>query len=252
MRNITKGMSLLFLLVVLTGCSTDEVRKKELVAGSDLVLDSEKKAKEEAATKAKEAAAAAAKEATKPPVVKEPMYKEAPAMEIEAETKMYEATLATGKGEIVIELNAKATPITVNNFVFLARKNFYNNTPFHRTIPGFMIQGGDPTGSGSGGPGYKFPDEPFTGEYTRGTVAMANSGPNTNGSQFFIMHKDTALPKSYVIFGKVTKGMEVVDAIATAPTKPGGEGSSPAELVYIQNVTIKEDVIKEEKKDSKN
>ena len=115
-----------------------------------------------------------------------------------------------------------------------------------------MIQGGDPTGSGSGGPGYKFADEPFTGEYTRGTVAMANSGPNTNGSQFFIMHKDTALPKSYVIFGKVTKGMEVVDAIATAPTKPGGEGSSPVELVYIQNITIKEDMIKEEKKESKN
>ncbi len=252
MRNITKGMSLLFLLVVLTGCSTDEVRKKELVAGSDLVLDSEKKAKEEAAAKAKEAETALAKEAAKKPVVKEPMYKEAPAMEIEAETKTYQATLGTGKGDIVIELNAKATPITVNNFIFLARKNFYNNTPFHRTIPGFMIQGGDPTGSGSGGPGYKFADEPFTGEYTRGTVAMANSGPNTNGSQFFIMHKDTALPKSYVIFGKVTKGMEVVDAIATAPTKPGGEGSSPVELVYIQNVTIKEDMIKEEKKESKN
>lgn len=173
-------------------------------------------------------------------------------MEIEAETKMYQAILATGKGEITIELNAKETPITVNNFVFLARKNFYNNTPFHRTIQGFMIQGGDPTGTGTGGPGYKFNDEPFNGEYTRGTVAMANSGPNTNGSQFFIMHKDTALPKSYVIFGKVTKGMEVVDAIATAPTKSGGEGSSPVDLVYIQNVTIKEDPIKEDKKDTKN
>lgn len=255
MRYIVKGMSLVFLLAVLTGCSTDEVRKKELVAGSDLVLDSEKEAeKAKAAAEAakleeeKKAQAVAAKQTKKA----EPMYKEAPGMEIEAETKMYQAILATGKGEITIDLNAKETPITVNNFVFLARKNFYNNTPFHRTIQGFMIQGGDPTGTGTGGPGYKFNDEPFNGEYTRGTVAMANSGPNTNGSQFFIMHKDTALPKSYVIFGKVTKGMEVVDAIATAPTKPGGEGSSPVELVYIQNVTIKEDVIKEDKKDSKN
>ncbi len=252
MRNIIKGLSLLFLLVVLTGCSTDEVRKKELVTGTDLVLDSEKKAAQEAATKAKEAEVARAQQASKKTETKEPMYKEAPSMEIEADTKTYQATLTTGKGDIVIELSALATPITVNNFVFLARKNFYNNTPFHRTIKDFMIQGGDPTGTGTGGPGYKFNDEPFTGEYTRGTVAMANSGPNTNGSQFFIMHKATALPKSYVIFGKVTAGMEVVDAIATAPTKPGGEGSSPAELVYIQNVTIQEELKEEGKKDIKN
>lgn len=253
MRYITRGLGLLFLFVVLTGCSTDEVRKKELVT-SEFKLDSEKEAEkaklvEEAAKleEAKKAQAEALKSKTP-----EPMYKEAPIMEIEAETKVYQATLSTGKGDITIELSAKATPITVNNFVFLARKNFYNNTPFHRTIPGFMIQGGDPTGTGSGGPGYKFADEAFSGEYTRGTVAMANSGPNTNGSQFFIMHKDTALPKSYVIFGKVTAGLDVVDAIATAPTKPGGEGSSPEELVYIQNITIKEDAIKEEKKDPKN
>ncbi|MCW1887938.1 MAG: peptidylprolyl isomerase [Candidatus Moranbacteria bacterium] len=174
-------------------------------------------------------------------------------MDIDAATKSYEATLKTSKGDITIALQADKTPITVNNFVFLSRKNFYNNTPFHRTINGFMIQGGDPTGTGTGGPGYKFNDESFTGEYTRGTVAMANSGPNTNGSQFFIMHKDTALPKSYVIFGNVTKGIEVVDAIATAPTKPGGEGSSPVELVYIQSVTIQEKIKDDKKKEeSKN
>ena len=154
--------------------------------------------------------------------------------------KEYSATLATSVGTIVVSLNAKAMPITVNNFVFLAKEKFYDGTIFHRTIPGFMIQGGDPTGTGMGGPGYKFADEPFTGEYARGTIAMANSGPNTNGSQFFIMHADYPLPPNYTIFGKVTDGLEVVDKIATAPTKPGGEGSSPVAPATITTVTISE------------
>lgn len=252
MRYFTRGAMLLFLLFVLTGCSTDEVRKNELLT-SEFKMDSEKEAeKAKAAAEAakaeeeKKAQAEAAKVAKKA----EPMFKEAPTMEIEADKKLYQATLTTDKGDIVIELTAKETPITVNNFVFLARKNFYNNTPFHRTIKDFMIQGGDPTGTGTGGPGYKFNDESFTGEYTRGTVAMANSGPNTNGSQFFIMHKDTSLPKSYVIFGKVSKGLEVVDAIATAPTKSSasGENSSPVEVVYIKSVTINEQLPKEDEK----
>lgn len=162
-----------------------------------------------------------------------------PTMEID-KNKMYTAVLHTTKGDITIELNAKATPITVNNFVALSRATFYNNTPFHRTIPGFMIQGGDPQGNGTGGPGYRFDDEPFKGEYTRGTVAMANAGPNTNGSQFFIMHADYPLPPNYVIFGKVTKGMEVVDAIATAPTRPGGEASTPVSPVVVNAVTVSE------------
>ncbi|OGI22183.1 MAG: peptidylprolyl isomerase [Candidatus Moranbacteria bacterium RIFCSPHIGHO2_01_FULL_55_24] len=155
--------------------------------------------------------------------------------------KSYQATLKTSAGDIVVELNAKATPQTVNNFVFLAREKFYDNTIFHRTIKGFMIQGGDPRGDGTGNPGYKFADEPFTGEYTRGTLAMANSGPDTNGSQFFIMHADTALPKNYVIFGKVISGLEAVDKIATAPTKPSGEGSSPVTPVTIQSVEVAEE-----------
>lgn len=166
-------------------------------------------------------------------------YPSAPAVVIDA-SKKYVATLHTEKGDIEIALAASATPITVNNFVFLAREKFYDGVIFHRTIPGFMIQGGDPAGTGMGGPGYKFEDEPFTGEYKRGTVAMANAGPDTNGSQFFIMHADYALPPNYVIFGQVTKGLEVVDTIATAPTASGGEGSKPVTPVKITSVDILE------------
>lgn len=156
--------------------------------------------------------------------------------------KSYTAILHTEKGDVTITLNAKETPITVNNFVALARTNFYNDTPFHRVMKGFMIQGGDPKGDGSGGPGYRFDDEPFTGDYTRGTVAMANAGPNTNGSQFFIIHGDTQLPKNYVIFGSVMSGLEVVDAIATAPVtqSPSGEESKPVTPVQVISVEIVE------------
>ena len=173
------------------------------------------------------------------PITSKPMYQNPPAQSID-KNKKYNATLATTKGTIEIELFASGTPITVNNFVFLAKEKFYDGVTFHRTIPGFMIQAGDPTGTGTGGPGYQFADEVFSGEYTRGTLAMANAGPDTNGSQFFIMHKDTALPKNYVIFGRVTMGLEVVDAIATAPTVPGGEGSKPQNPVAIQSITIRE------------
>lgn len=164
-----------------------------------------------------------------------------PSLTIDAK-KAYTAVLHTSKGDITIALDAAATPQTVNNFVYLSRQNFYNGSPFHRVISGFMIQGGDPTGTGTGGPGYRFDDEPFEGEYTRGTVAMANAGPNTNGSQFFIMHADYALPKNYVIFGHVTAGMDVVDAIATAPVGPSqsGEMSAPKEPVIITGVDVTE------------
>ena len=156
------------------------------------------------------------------------------------QAKKYTAVLHTTVGDIVIELNAKATPITANNFITLAKKNFYNGTIFHRVIEGFMIQGGDPKGDGTGGPGYTFADEPFAGDYNRGTVAMANAGPNTNGSQFFIMHQNYPLPKNYVIFGQVVKGMEVVDKIATAPTESGGENSKPINPVKVTSVEIVE------------
>lgn len=165
----------------------------------------------------------------------------APVMTID-QNKRYQAKLHTNVGDIVVELNAKATPKTVNNFVVLAQSEFYNNTIFHRVIKGFMIQGGDPKGDGTGGPGYRFDDEPFRGEYTRGVVAMANAGPNTNGSQFFIMHATVPLEKNYVIFGQVIKGLDVVDAIANAPvTSAHGEMSRPITPVTVTSVTIVSD-----------
>jgi cyclophilin family peptidyl-prolyl cis-trans isomerase len=164
-------------------------------------------------------------------------YDSAPEFVIDA-SKAYTATLDTSHGEIVIELDSERSPLTVNNFVFLANEGFYDGVVFHRVIENFMIQGGDPTGTGRGGPGYKFRDEiEGAGEYSRGTVAMANAGPNTNGSQFFIVHNDTGLPHSYTIFGKVTSGMEAVDSIAGSDT----DGSDrPREDVTINKVTISE------------
>lgn len=227
--------------LVLSGCTTPEVRK-DITVKEDLSFYPDKTLSQE--NTVPETSKTAPPPATPPSqadnsLMKKKMYTVAPEMVIDA-AKKYTATLKTGAGDIVVELNAKEVPITVNNFVFLAREKFYDGTIFHRTIPDFMIQGGDPNGTGMGGPGYKFADEPFSGTYTRGTVAMANSGPNTNGSQFFIMHQDSPLPPNYVIFGKVLSGLEAVDQIANAPTKPGGEGSSPVTPVKIQTVEITE------------
>ena len=120
--------------------------------------------------------------------------------------------IKTAKGDIVIELFSDA-PLAATNFLFLADEEFYDGLTFHRREEGFVIQGGDPNGDGTGGPGYKFADEPVERDYTRGIVAMANSGPNTNGSQFFIMLGDNPLPKQYTIFGSVVEGIDVVDSI---------------------------------------
>lgn len=156
--------------------------------------------------------------------------------------KTYIAKIKTTAGEMDISLNVKETPVTANNFVFLAKKHFYDNVIFHRVLKGFMIQGGDPTGTGSGGPGYRFNDEPFTGEYTRGTIAMANSGANTNGSQFFIMHADYPLTPNYVIFGKLVSGTQTLDAIAEAPVtfNEMREKSRPIDPVKIISIEIEE------------
>ena len=163
---------------------------------------------------------------------------------------MTRATLATDKGDIEIELFTDSAPKTAANFVDLAQKGFYDEVVFHRVIPGFVIQGGDgqygkkskldTNRVGTGGPGYKFADEPVKGEYARGAVAMANSGPNTNGSQFFICHQDLGgkLPKNYTLFGQVTRGLDVVDTIAAGRT---GAGDRPVEPVAVTAVTIQDD-----------
>ncbi len=154
---------------------------------------------------------------------------------------MHNVTIETNKGTIVFETYDVDAPNTVKNFITLAEKGFYSDVIFHRVIKDFMIQGGDPTGTGMGDPGYKFADElnpetsSYKAGYTRGVVAMANSGPNTNGSQFFIMHKDTPLPNNYSIFGKVIKGMDIVDAIANTKVDSNDKPLSP---IVMKKVTV--------------
>ena len=154
--------------------------------------------------------------------------------------KTYTATIRTNKGDITAKLFADEAPNTVNNFVFLAREGFYDGVIFHRVIRDFMIQGGDPTGTGTGGPGYRFADELAASRsrgYKMGTLAMANAGPNTNGSQFFICHVDAPLPPQYSVFGKTIDGLDVVDDIATTATDGRDK---PLEDVVITSVDIEE------------
>jgi cyclophilin family peptidyl-prolyl cis-trans isomerase len=172
-------------------------------------------------------------------------YATQPVMSLDV-AKTYTATMTTTDGIMKIKLNASEVPVTVNNFVFLAREGFYTNTVFHRILSGFMIQGGDPTGTGMGSPGYKFNDEPVTREYTRGTIAMANAGANTNGSQFFIMHADYPLPKNYIIFGAIDpsdpESLKTLDKLAATPVTVNeqGEKSKPVTPPAITSVTIEE------------
>lgn len=236
---------------MLSGCTTPEIRKVE--KKNDLTFyppagapasPSPGEKQETSAQQQKqksETKAPPVPPVNKPNVTNKKMYTNPPEMQID-QNKKYTATLKTDAGDIVVELKALETPITVNNFVFLAREKFYDDTIFHRVIQDFMIQGGDPEGTGIGGPGYKFADEKFSGTYKRGTLAMANSGPDTNGSQFFIMHKDNSLPPNYVIFGNVVTGMETVDKIASAPVKPSasGEDSSPVTPARVETIEISE------------
>ena len=163
---------------------------------------------------------------------------------------MTTATIATDLGDIEVQLYTTDVPKAANNFVELAKKGFYDDVVFHRVIPGFVAQAGDGEHGkksslnkgrvGTGGPGYKFEDEPIKGDYVRGALAMANAGPNTNGSQFFICHQDLTgkLPKNYTLFGQVTKGMDVVDAIVSAPRD---SRDLPNEPVAITGITVRED-----------
>jgi cyclophilin family peptidyl-prolyl cis-trans isomerase len=154
-------------------------------------------------------------------------------------TKTYTATMVTSKGTMEILLDPLAAPVTVNSFVYLARWHYFDGIVFHRIIPGFVLQGGDPTGSGAGGPGYRFNDElPKPGRYELGSLAMANAGPHTNGSQFFIISgpDGVRLPPLYALFGKVVKGLDVVSTINDIGTPSG----KPREDVVIESVTITE------------
>jgi peptidyl-prolyl cis-trans isomerase B (cyclophilin B) len=140
-------------------------------------------------------------------------YSAAPPMTIDT-SKQYTATIETGKGDLVLELFASDVPVTVNNFVFLAREGFYDGTIFHRIIPDFMAQGGDPTGTGTGGPGYKFADEFTKHSHVTGALSMANAGPNTNGSQFFITYAPQPhLNGKHSVFGQLTDGVDVLKAL---------------------------------------
>ena len=170
-------------------------------------------------------------------------FESAPPMCID-EAKTYTATMTTDVGEVEIELDAKAAPETVNNFVVLSRYQYYDGLTFHRVIKDFMAQGGDPSGDGSGGPGYELEDElPKKGEYEVGSVAMANAGPDTNGSQFFIVAGDAGvqLPPDYSLFGSVTTGQDVVEKIE-ADGSDGSDGQgAPAKVHTIENVEITEE-----------
>jgi cyclophilin family peptidyl-prolyl cis-trans isomerase len=153
--------------------------------------------------------------------------------------KRYSAEMVTSKGTLVIALDPIGAPNTVNNFVFLARYHYFDGIVFHRIIPGFVLQGGDPTGTGRGGPGYRFADElPAPGRYELGSLAMANAGPDTNGSQFFVISgpQGVRLPPQYALFGKVVTGLDVVAAIDAIGTGSG----RPKEDVVIESVTITE------------
>ncbi len=159
--------------------------------------------------------------------------------------KTYTAEVTTNKGAYTIELTPGAAPTTVNNFVVLARYHYFDNTICHRARPGFVVQCGDPTGTGSGGPGYEFADElPASGSYKRGSVAMANSGANTNGSQFFIITGDdgVALAPSYTLFGQVTEGLDTTVKTLDGLGNPdqAADGVPPLEQIIIESVTITE------------
>jgi cyclophilin family peptidyl-prolyl cis-trans isomerase len=169
---------------------------------------------------------------------KQQKFDQEPPMVIDT-SKRYVATMVTSHGTMVVALDPLAAPKTVNSFVFLSRYHYYDGVIFHRIIPGFVLQGGDPTGTGTGGPGYKYADElPAPGKYQIGSLAMANAGPNTNGSQFFVISgpDGAGLPPSYSLFGAVVSGGDVVAKIDALGTRSG----KPKERVVIESVTIAE------------
>ena len=179
---------------------------------------------------------------TKPPEnPNRPTFKEPPPMTIDP-AKKYTATMETSCGKMTIELDPKGAPKTVNSFVFLAKQKYFDGLTFHRVVKDFVIQGGDPQGTGQGGPGYEFEDEVPPAGYKIGSLAMANSGPNTNGSQFFVItgNEGTQLPAKYNLFGQVTSGVEVAQKLETLAADPPDPSGKPSRTLYILSVTIKE------------
>ena len=177
-----------------------------------------------------------------PPEARELTFPSPDDMAIDADERPT-ATITTSCGAIVVELDPSLAPETVNSFVFLAGRGYFDGTVSHRILPGFVIQAGDPTATGGGGPGYVIADEPPPAGfvYVRGTLAMANAGPGTTGSQFFIVLGDTVqLPPDYSVFGRVVDGHETLDAIAAVPVGPAitGEPSAPLETVYIESIAV--------------
>ena len=215
-RSIAGLLAILFLVSLVAACGTSEEKATETQLPASTTLSSSDADIESGCW------TAADREKTEgdSELANSQQWSKPPEMQIDG-SKKYSALVETNHGSFTIELLPSEAPLAANNFVCLARAGYYDNTPVHRIVSGFVIQGGDPTGTGSGGPGYKFNDEPVNLDYLKGTVAMANAGPNTNGSQFFVVLDNLTgkLPKNYTLFGKVTDGMDVVDALGKVPTK---------------------------------
>jgi peptidylprolyl isomerase len=213
-------------------------------SGSDDTTEVDSAADEEAESddSASDDAAGGGGEVDEDVAARNDKYDKAPTTKLDP-AKKYTVHMKTSKGTFDIVLDQKAGPIAAANFAFLVKEGFYDGIVFHRVIKDFMVQTGDPTGTGTGGPGYSIKDDKVEGSYTRGTVAMANAGPDTGGSQFFIIHQDYQLPPDYAIFGHVDEaGMKVVDKIASVEVGPGGDGamSAPVETVKIISATLEE------------
>ena len=232
------GLVILALIVFLVIQSSSGGRKKTSVTTTASTVPSSTPSSTPASTPATTPGVAPTCPPTGGSATRVTRFNAAPGMCIDP-TKTYTATMVTDLGTMTIALDAKAAPKTVNNFVFLARYHFYDGLTFHRVIPGFVDQGGDPNGDGSGDPGYKFADElPAAGAYKVGSLAMANGGPDTNGSQFFIIvgAQGVALPAQYSLFGQVTAGIDVAHAIE----KDGSQAGTPTVVHKITTVTIAE------------
>ncbi len=227
-------MLLIVLALVLGGCGAKNEDKASEPSKVEEPSNAAEPSKEAEPTKETEPNKAEQKSWTSPP-----------AMKIDTK-KSYQAVINTSKGSFTIDLFAKDAPKTVNNFVFLSKEGYYDDVTFHRIIESFMVQTGDPTGTGAGSPGYSFEDEKTSYKYEPGIVAMANAGPDTNGSQFFICTGQDSdflnQQPNYTIFGKVTEGMENVKNIAATPVEADarGEVSKPTETVKIESIEIKE------------